>query len=133
MTNSADDRSGITQLVHGNQNDARELRANLAVFARQVDSPALRRLVSDVLSGRRDVREVFRTKEFNDVLGARLERIERGIAQLTDEERAAVFDRSRPLTPQSTLDAMRDGDSAAPSSSEPGPDDEFGGPLLRRR
>ncbi|MGH3626974.1 MAG: hypothetical protein ACRDRL_05975, partial [Sciscionella sp.] len=58
------DESGITQIVHGDETAAREMRANLAKFARQTDSPEIRRLVAQVLRGRRSVREVFRSKEF---------------------------------------------------------------------
>jgi len=108
MSSSADDAAGISNLVRGNERDARELRANLAVFARQTDNRDIRRLVSDVLAGRRNVREVFRTPEFAAAVSGRLDKIEQGLAQLTDEERARVFDPARPRTAQSTLDAMRD-------------------------
>jgi hypothetical protein len=108
MSSSADDAAGISNLVHGNERDARELHANLAVFARQTDNRNIRRLVSEVLAGRRNVREVFRTPEFAAAVSGRLDKIEQGLAQLTDEERARVFDPARPRTAQSTLDAMRD-------------------------
>jgi hypothetical protein len=108
MSSSADDAAGISNLVHGNERDARELRANLAVFARQTDNRNIRRLVSEVLAGHRNVREVFRTPEFAAAVSGRLDKIEQGLAQLTDEERARVFDPARPRTAQSTLDAMRD-------------------------
>jgi hypothetical protein len=127
MTATADELSGIARLTHGDQRDTRELRANLAAFARQTADQALRALISEVLAGRRDVREVFRTKEFTDSLRTRLDRIEAGIAQLTDEERATVFDRTRAPTPQATLDALRDGTP----TDEPDRSDE--GPLLRKR
>jgi hypothetical protein len=108
MSPGADDAAGISNLVHGNERDARELRANLAVFARQTDNRDIRRLVSEVLAGRRTVREVFRTPEFAAAVSGRLDKIEQGLAQLTDEERARVFDPARPRTAQSALDAMRD-------------------------
>jgi hypothetical protein len=127
MIATADELSGIARLTHGDQRDARELRANLAAFARQTEDHALRGLISEVLAGRRDVREVFRTKEFTDILRTRLDRIEAGIAQLTDEERAIVFDRTRTPTPQATLDALRDG--TAPEE----PDRDADDPIMRKR
>jgi hypothetical protein len=108
------DRSGIDRLVHDDPNDARELRANLAVFARRTGDPRIRSMVTDVLAGRRDVREVFHTKEFSDAVSDGIGKIEAGIEALTDEEREWVFDRSRPRTPQSTLDQLRDDAAPAP-------------------
>ncbi|MDT7727573.1 MAG: hypothetical protein QOI21_4149 [Actinomycetota bacterium] len=121
---SADELAGITNLVHGNAADARELRANLAVFARRSNSKHIQRLVSDVLSGRRNVREVFRTKEFTESLSANLGKIETGLDALTDEERAAVWDRDRAETPQAALNALRDGHEPATTQPEPEPDFE---------
>ena len=122
------DRSGIDRLVHGDPNDAKELRANLAVFARRTDDPRIRSMVTDVLAGRRNVREVFRTKEFNDAVSGGIDKIEAGIEALTDEEREWVFDRNRPPTPQSTLDKLRD--EAAPPPP-PTPDEKAEGNVLR--
>jgi len=127
--NKADEKSGIARIVQGNERDARELRANLAVFARRSDSPQVTRMVGDVLAGRRSVREVFQTKEFNEALGANLGKIEEGIDQLTEEERAEVFDPARPRTPQAKLDALR-GD---PGPDETPDDDEDGEPVLKIR
>jgi hypothetical protein len=121
--NPADQESGIARITHGNERDARELRANLAVFARRSDNPQITRLVNDVLAGRRNVREVLRTKEFTDALGANLRKIEAGLDQLTNEERAEVWDRKRPRTSQVKLDFLRGDD-------EPDDPDE---PILRIR
>jgi len=71
-------------------------------------------MVSDVLAGRRSVRDVFQTREFNEALGTNLGKIEEGIDQLTEEERAEVFDPARPRTSQAKLDALR---------GDPGPDE----------
>lgn len=108
MNRRADTDSGIGNLVHGSEQDARELRANLATFARRTDDPNIRRLVSNVLAGRRNVREIFRTPEFLAAAGTHLDKIEEGLANLTDEERAQVWDQTRARTDQSTLNAMRD-------------------------
>lgn len=102
------DRSGIDALTHGDAGDARELRANIAVFARQSNSPRIRKMVAEVLAGKRDVREIFRTPEFTAVLGRRLGNLEAGIAALSEKDRAMVFDQTRPRTPAKTLDALRD-------------------------
>ncbi|NKQ56925.1 hypothetical protein HFP15_29045 [Amycolatopsis sp. K13G38] len=108
MTDSRDDASGITNLVGGNPDDVRELRANLAIFARNADTPThVRRLVSDVLAGRRNVREVFRTPEFEKLVGSRLANIETGLDQLGDEQRAEVWNQERPRTSAGTLDSLR--------------------------
>ena len=107
--NPAEDESGIEALTRGDAASARELRANLAVFARQTDNPEVRSLVAGVLAGRRNVREVFATREFNEVGLRHVASIERGIAQLTDEQRAELFNPNRPRTPEDKLAAMRDG------------------------
>jgi hypothetical protein len=131
----ADEQAGITSLVHGNAADARELRANLAIFARRSNSKHIQRLVNDVLSGRRNVREVFRTQEFTDTLSANLSKIETGLDALTDEERAAVWDRDRDQTPQTALNALRDGHEPVTTQPDPEPDldDEMEPSILRDR
>ncbi|HWC83419.1 MAG TPA: hypothetical protein VG756_25975, partial [Pseudonocardiaceae bacterium] len=123
-----DDESGITALTRGDAAGARELRANLAVFARQTDTPEVRRLVAEVLAGRRNVREVFASREFNEVGLRHVANVERGLAQLTEEQRAELFNPDRPPTPEDKLDALRDGVSisegtpVAPPSGVPAPE-----------
>ncbi|HWC82128.1 MAG TPA: hypothetical protein VG756_19425 [Pseudonocardiaceae bacterium] len=107
--NPADEQSGITALTHGDEADGRELRANLAVFARQTDNPEMRSLVTDVLGGRRNVREVLRSPQFLDVAARRVANLEAGIARLSDEQRAELLNTDRPYTPEAKLAAMRDG------------------------
>jgi hypothetical protein len=128
-----DQHNGIAALVHGDPQRARELRADLAVFARRSDNPNLRRQVADVLAGRRNVREVLRTPEFNNAAAAALGNIEDGLAQLTDEQRAQVWDRTRPRTQESNLDAMRDaydpGGSLAPEPPLEPESNEHRGPI----
>lgn len=53
-----------------------------------------------------DVREVFRTQQFEETLANRLGNIETGLARLTDEQRAQVFDQDRPRTPEATLESL---------------------------
>jgi transcription elongation GreA/GreB family factor len=86
-----DELSGIAALVRGDERRARELRGNLALFARQSGDLATRRLVVDVLAGRRDVRDVLRSAEFTRVCRRRLANVERALAELTDEQRAALL------------------------------------------
>jgi hypothetical protein len=74
--------------------------------------------VSEVLVGRRNVREVFRTKEFNETGLRHITNIEQGLAQLTDEQRAELFDPARPRTPDEKLAAMRDAYDVVPPAIE---------------
>ena len=106
--NEADEESGIAKIVHGDEASARELRANLAVFARRSGSPEIRQMVASVLAGHRNIRDVLQTSEFNQTGMRHLENIERGLSRLTDEQHAELFDPSRPRTPNEKLAAMRD-------------------------
>lgn len=49
-TIDADQINGIAALTHGDPKRARELRTDLAVFARRTDNPVIRRMVADVLA-----------------------------------------------------------------------------------
>ena len=88
--NEADEESGIAKIVHGDEASARELRANLAVFARRSGSPEIRQMVASVLAGHRNIRDVLQTSEFNQTGMRHLENIERGLSRLTDEQRAEL-------------------------------------------
>lgn len=116
------DGSGIERLTHGDAQAAREFRANLARFARQTESSHVRKLVSEVLKGRRNYREVFRTKEFDELAGGRLANLEEGLAQLTDEERAEVWNLDREPTSDDVLTSLMDGSTpeATEQPSDPG-------------
>ena len=103
-----DEQSGIAELVHGDESRARELRANLAVFARRSDDPAMRPLVADVLAGRRNVRDVLRAKEFNDTGLRHVANLEKGLARLREEQRAELFSPNRPGTSDEKLTELRD-------------------------
>jgi hypothetical protein len=113
--NPADEQSGIAALAHGDEASARELRADLAVFARRTDSPEIRSMVTEVLAGRRNVREVFASREFNEAGLRHLANVEHGIAQLSDEQRVELFNPNRPCTPDDKLAAMRDDGIPAPA------------------
>jgi hypothetical protein len=129
----ADMDSGISSLVHGSEQDARELRANLAAFARRSDDPNLRKLVSNVLAGRRNVREIFRAPEFIEAAGTHLDRIEQGLSSLTDEERARVWDQTRARTDPATLTRMRYAHDPGGPLLPREDDDEPAQPILKRR
>lgn len=102
------DESGITSLVGpGNEADARELRANLSRIARDTESERLRKLIADVLRGRKNVRTVFRTPEFNELAGRRLANIEAGLNQLSAEDREKVWNQPESYTDPESLDALR--------------------------
>jgi len=86
-----DTANGIASLVRGNAADARELRANIVVFARRLGDPQITRMVNEVLRGQRNVRDVLRTPEFNDVGQRHVATIERGLDELSADERSAVL------------------------------------------
>jgi hypothetical protein len=120
--NPADERSGIAKLVHGDESHARELRANLAVFARRSGDTGMRTLVVDVLAGRRNVRDVLHAKEFNDTGLRHVANIEKGLARLSEEQRADLFSPNRPGTPDEKLIELRDTyDVAAVAPDNPQP------------
>lgn len=89
--NPTEDNSGITELVQGDMARAQQIRTDLAAFSRKVDSPEIHKLVSEVLAGRRSFRDVIRTKEFNQVGMRAVTNLEKGIARLTDEQRAEMW------------------------------------------
>lgn len=86
-----DAHNGIATLVRGNAADARELRANIVVFARRLGDPTITRMVNEVLRGQRNVRDVFRTPQFNEVGLKNVAMIERGLDELTPDERERVL------------------------------------------
>jgi hypothetical protein len=90
-----DTRNGVLSLVGGDAERARQLRANIAVFARRLGDPQITRMVNEVLAGRRNVREVFRTPQFTEVTDRNLGRIEEGLGRLTPEQREELFERMR--------------------------------------
>jgi hypothetical protein len=86
-----DELSGIAAMVRGDEERAIRLRGNLALFARQSGDPGTRRLVVEVLAGRRNVRDVLRSAEFTRVCRRRLANVERALATLSDGQRAALL------------------------------------------
>ena len=118
MNPGEEDDSGIMELVQGDMSRARQIRANLAAFSRKVDNPEIHKLVSEVLAGRRSFRDVVRTKEFNEVGMRSVSSLEKGIAHLTNEQRAALLDPNQPRTPDETVDALRDAYDVSPPAAE---------------
>ena len=117
-----DVRSGIASITGGDVRATREFRANLAVFARRQDDPEVRRMVAEVLAGRRPVGDVLRSEAFTSVGRRHFENLQAGIAAMTPEQRAEAFDIDRPRTPQRDLVGLRDADDTSgwvPEDVEP--------------
>jgi hypothetical protein len=113
------DYSGIDAMTHGDQRQARQLRASLAVIARRTDDPALRQLVVQVLDGRESVRRVFAHPTFWQMAGTSLDHLEEGLQQLDDEQREDLMDRiGRERTDDEDIEAMREG-GGPPGAPEP--------------
>jgi hypothetical protein len=118
--NPTEDNSGITELVQGDMARARQIRTNLAAFSRKVDSPDIRKLVSEVLAGRRSFRDVVRTKEFNEVGMRGVTNLEKGIARLTDEQRAELWNSALSRNTDHAQSALRgSGDDDRPHTVQP--------------
>ena len=84
--NEADRYNGVLSVVGGDAERARQLRANIAVFARRLGDPQITRMVNEVLAGHRNVREVFRTRQFQEVGSRNLDNLERGLDRLPPGE-----------------------------------------------
>jgi hypothetical protein len=117
--NPAEDNSGITELVQGDKARARQIRTDLAAFSRKVDSPEIHQLVSEVLAGRRSFRDVVRTKEFNQVGMRAVTNLEKGIARLTDEQRAELWNSALSRDAHQGQGAQRDSEDDRPAAAQP--------------
>lgn len=117
--NAMEDNSGITELVQGDIARARQIRTNLVAFSRKVDSPEIHKLVSEVLAGRRSFRDVVRTKEFNEVGMRGVTNLEKGIAQLTDEQRAQLWNSAMSRDADHEPGAARESDDERPAVKPP--------------
>ncbi len=103
------DLSGIDAITHGDARAARELRANIAVIARRTEDKSLRDLCVKVLEGRESVRRVFAHSSFWDMAGKSIENLEKGLDQLSDEQREDLMDRvGQERTSDEDIAAMRD-------------------------
>lgn len=109
------DLSGIDAITHGDERAARELRANIAVIARRTEDRSLRDLCVKVLEGRESVRRVFSHGSFWEMAGKNIENLEKGLEQLSDEQREDLMDRvGQERTPDEDIDALRDQEPPPP-------------------
>ncbi|MCM3516419.1 MULTISPECIES: hypothetical protein [Nocardioides] len=100
------DYSGIDAMTRGDQRQARQLRATLAVIARRTEDPDLRRLCVSVLGGEQSVRRVFEHPTFWAMASRNYENLEEGIARLSPEEREQVTERLHDPGGEITDDAV---------------------------
>lgn len=66
------------------------LRDSLKTLSERTEDPEFRRLVADVLAGRRGLREVASTPGFASVLNPRVEQFAQRWAETSEEERAEL-------------------------------------------
>lgn len=83
----------------------RQLRENLTVLKGKHAGTPLASLLGDVLAGRRSLREVARTPEWDAAVAPAAERMTRQWAQLSPEEREALAARGREELEQSRMRA----------------------------
>jgi hypothetical protein len=89
--NEADRYNGVVSVVGGDPERARQLRANIAILARRLGDPQITRMVNEVLAGHRNVREVFRTRQFQEVGSRNLDNLEQGLDRLPAGERERML------------------------------------------
>ncbi|GAB3964679.1 hypothetical protein V1634_01065 [Plantactinospora veratri] len=69
---------------------SRRLRESLRILGEETDDPEFRRLVADVLDGRRGLREVVTSPVFASVLDARVDHFVQRWDEIPEEERAEL-------------------------------------------
>ncbi|MDG4790408.1 hypothetical protein O7626_31575 [Micromonospora sp. WMMD1102] len=69
---------------------SRHLRESLKVLSERTDDPEFRRLVADVLAGRRGLREAAGTPVFASAVDARVDQFIERWAEIPEEERAEL-------------------------------------------
>lgn len=84
------DHDSVSAFTRGDPVRSRMLRENLQAIRDRTDDPHLRRLVDDVLQGRRTVRELVRDEGFVRELDAGMQRFGEHWEQLTPEQRAEL-------------------------------------------
>ncbi len=90
-----EDWDPIRAFTKGDQLRAAALRDNLARIAEQTEDAAVRRLVREVLDGRRTVRELVREPEFVAALDAGMDTFAQQWDQLTPQQRADLVNQGR--------------------------------------
>ncbi|WP_110206985.1 hypothetical protein [Nocardioides daejeonensis] len=85
-----EDWDPIAAFTRGDPLRAEALRANLTRIAEQTDQPEVRRLVQEVLDGRRTVRELVREPAMVAELDRGMDAFARQWSDLSPEQRAAL-------------------------------------------
>lgn len=73
----------------------RQLRANLRTLRDRASSPDLAAMLDDVLAGRRNLREVARTPEWNEAVAPASQQMTQQWARLSPQERDALVAEGR--------------------------------------
>lgn len=117
MVHDEDRQNAILVITQGDAERAKRLRANIAVFARRLDDPEVTRKVDEVLRGQRSVRDVFRTRQFQEVANRNFEHFERALDRLPPGDRERLLGRLQAPEDEATdpkrLDSLRDADLAS--------------------
>lgn len=80
----------FARMTGGDPVRAEALRANLQKIADQTDNPDVRRSISEVMSGRRTLRQLVREPHFERELDRGMDAFARSVADLTPEQRAEL-------------------------------------------
>ncbi|MGL5851027.1 MAG: hypothetical protein ACRCZD_09635 [Phycicoccus sp.] len=121
------DQSGIDGMTRGDREQARRLRATLAVISRRTDDEDLRRTVGEVLAGRVNVRRALLHPALTAMAERNLENLEKGLERLGPEQREDVLSRvGTERTPDDEIEAMRE--PARTSDGRTTPDEGRRGP-----
>ncbi|GAA3759664.1 hypothetical protein GCM10022225_51440 [Plantactinospora mayteni] len=86
------DDEPLLDVAGGDPALSRHLRDSLKTLGERTDDPEFRRLVADVLEGRRGLREVATTPAFASAINPRLEQFAQRWAEIPEEERAELAD-----------------------------------------
>lgn len=115
------DHSGIEQMVRGDAERARRLRATLAVVLRRTEDEDLRRVIREVLAGDQNVRRALMHPGMTAMAQSNLDNLERGLDRLDPQEREDVLARAgTERTPDEDIEAMREPTPTSDGRTAPG-------------
>lgn len=84
------DDEPLLDVAGGDPALSHRLRDSLKVLSERTDDPEFRRLVADVLAGRRGLRDVAQSPAFASALNPRVEQFAKRWAESSEEERAEL-------------------------------------------
>ncbi|MGI5147085.1 hypothetical protein ACQEVC_12000 [Plantactinospora sp. CA-294935] len=84
------DDEPLLDVAGGDPALSRHLRDSLKTLSERTDDPEFRRLVADVLEGRRGLREVATSPVFTSALNPRMEQFAQRWAETSEQERAEL-------------------------------------------